>query len=105
VSAAVVSERDFEHTVLETLRVFGWRYTHFRPARTQRGWRAPLSGDAGFPDIVAVRDERTLFIELKAETGRLTPEQAGWLDALGRRGAEARCWRPSDCGFIEETLR
>jgi hypothetical protein len=104
-SRAPVTERDFERAVLETLRLFGWRFTHFRPARTARGWRTPLSGDAGFPDIVAVRDERVLFVELKAEKGRLSDEQGHWLAALGFAGADVHCWRPSDWPTIEETLR
>jgi VRR-NUC domain len=104
-SRAPVTEREFERAVLETLRVFGWRHCHFRPARTSRGWRTALSGDAGFPDIVAVRDERVLFIELKTERGRLSEEQGRWLAALGFAGADVHCWRPSDWPTIEETLR
>jgi Holliday junction resolvase len=100
-----VTEREFERAVLEALRTFGWRFTHFRPARTERGWRTPLSGDAGFPDLVAVRGERVLFVELKAEKGRLRDEQAEWLSALGRAGQAVHCWRPSDWPAIEETLR
>src|SRR5256885_11723762 len=81
-SRAPVTERDFERGVLETLRLFGWRFTHFRPAKTEKGWRTPLSGDAGFPDIVAVRSNRVIWIELKAEKGRLSDEQGHWLAPL-----------------------
>jgi len=100
-----MTEREFERTVLETLRLFGWRFTHFRAARTSKGWRTPLSGDPGFPDIVAVRGKRILYIELKAERGRLSDDQGRWLAALGLAGADVHCWRPSDWPVIEETLR
>jgi hypothetical protein len=104
-SCAPATEREFERAVLEALRLFGWRFTHFRPAMTEEGWRTPLSGDAGFPDVVAVRGDRVLFVELKAETGSLRDEQAAWLAALGFAGADVHCWRPSDWPTIEETLR
>jgi hypothetical protein len=99
------SEAGFQRAVCEALRLFGWRWTHFRPARTARGWRTPLSGDAGFPDLVAVRGDRVLWAELKAERGRLSDEQAKWLAALGHAGQDVHCWRPSDWPTIQETLR
>jgi hypothetical protein len=100
-----MTEREFQRTVTDSLSALGWRWTHFRPARTNRGWRTPLSGDPGFPDIVAVRDDRVLWIELKAEAGRLSEEQGRWLAALGLAGQDVHCWRPSDWDLIEETLR
>jgi hypothetical protein len=100
-----VTERDFQRAITDTLTLFHWRWCHFRPAMTRRGWRTALSGSPGFPDIVAVRGNRILFLELKAEKGRLSDEQGRWLAALGAAGAEARCWRPSDWDAIEETLR
>jgi hypothetical protein len=85
--------------------VLGWCWVHYRPGRSSRGWTTPLSGSAGFPDIVAVRGARVVFIELKSETGRLTDSQAAWLLALGQAGAEVHCWRPSDWPEVEEILR
>jgi hypothetical protein len=101
-----MTEREFERTVLETLRLCGWRFTHFRPAQTNRGWRTPLSGDAGFPDVVATRnDGRLLFLELKTDVGGLTQEQANWLSALGTAGAEVHVLRPSDWDAFVEWVR
>jgi len=51
----------------------------------------------GWPDIVLVRPPSVIFAELKTATGRLTPAQRTWLDALdGCPGVEAYLWRPSD---------
>jgi VRR-NUC domain len=101
-----VSERDFQKTVTDALTLFGWRWCHFRPARTQRGWRTALSGAPGFPDLVAVRGDRVLFAELKAANGKLRDEQQSWLSALGATGAvEVHCWRPSDWPFLERVIR
>jgi hypothetical protein len=99
-----VTEREFQRAVTDALTLFGWRWCHFRPGRTQRGWRTALTGAAGFPDLVAVRD-RVLLIELKGEAGRLSDEQRRWLADLGSAGADVHCWRPSDWPAIEETLR
>jgi VRR-NUC domain len=100
-----VTEKDFQKTVTDALTAFGWRWCHFRPARTQRGWRTALSGSPGFPDLVAVRGDRVLFVELKAANGKLRDEQRSWLSALGAAGAEVHCWRPNDWPVIERLIR
>jgi hypothetical protein len=99
------SEKDFQKAVTDALNALGWRWCHSRPARTSKGWRTALSGDAGYPDITAVRRDRVVFIELKTERGRLTEEQGVWLADLGAAGAEVFCWRPSDWPEIEKALR
>jgi hypothetical protein len=100
-----VTEAEFQGAVIEAARFLGWRVAHFRTARTSHGWRTPVAADgAGFPDLCLVR-ERVLFVELKAEKGRLNDEQGRWLAALGFAGAHVHCWRPSDWPSIEEALR
>jgi hypothetical protein len=98
-------EKDFQKAVTDALNALGWRWYHSRPAQTSKGWRTALSGDAGYPDITAVRRGRIIFIELKAEKGRLSEEQGVWLADLGAAGAEAFCWRPSDWPAIEAALQ
>jgi hypothetical protein len=64
--------------------------------------------NAGLPDIIAVRDGRLVFAELKTERGRLRPEQQAWRDELRRlTGAEYYIWRPRDwqSGAIERVLQ
>ncbi|MBA2692327.1 MAG: VRR-NUC domain-containing protein [Rubrobacter sp.] len=101
-----MSERDFERQVLDLVKLIGWRAAHFRPAKTSKGWRTPVSTDgAGFPDLVLVRGARLVFAELKSEGGKLRPEQREWLEALSRcEGVEARLWRPSDFDEIQTML-
>jgi len=77
-----ITERDFSSAVEDLFKLFGWRFSHFRPARTEKGWRTAITGDRGFPDYVAVRNARLVFIELKSEKGRLTEAQAEWLELL-----------------------
>ena len=39
-SAAVTpTEQEYYQTILEGVHALGWRAVHFRPARTQHGWR------------------------------------------------------------------
>ena len=64
--------------------------------------------DAGFPDLVMIKDGRLLFAELKKQKGsRTTPEQLEWLSALTEAGVENYLWRPSDLidGTIDRILR
>jgi hypothetical protein len=82
VNGRPVRERELQATIVDACRVLGYRVAHFRPARTAHGWRTPMTGDIGFPDLVCARPGRMLALELKAAGRRLGPGQAGWLDAL-----------------------
>lgn len=50
----------------------------------------------GFPDLTLTRAGRLMFVELKTQKGRVTPEQEQWLVALGQTGYPAMVWRPMD---------
>lgn len=103
-SVVPVSEASWQETVVDLARLHSWKVAHFRPARTARGWRTPVAADgAGFPDLVLVR-ERVLWVELKADTGRLTADQRAWLEALHSAGCETYVWRPSDWDEVRAAL-
>lgn len=59
---------------------------------------------AGFPDLVIVGNA-VIFVELKSQRGRVSPEQQAWLDALMRAGVEAHVWRPDDWPLVAERLK
>jgi hypothetical protein len=89
-------EADWKSRVLDAAKLFGWRYAHFRPARTAQGWRTAFEGHAGFPDLVLLRPPRLLLVELKRDGKQPTDEQAEWLQQFSRvPGVEAYCWRPA----------
>ncbi len=96
-----MSEQDLQDTVLPVAKLYRWLAVHFltAPMRVDKGgrtvWITPFVGDAGFPDLVLVRD-RTLFRELKQDGKYPTPEQKAWLDALVASGQDAKVWRPAD---------
>ena len=88
-----VLEKDFTKQVIELAHVYHWKVAHFRAAMTQYGWRTPVQADgAGFPDLVLARDGKVIFAELKAEKGKLSPEQEAWQQIL----PSFYVWRPSD---------
>lgn len=106
-----MTEAAFQRLVLDLAKLHGWRRAHFAHARTARGWRTPCRADGkGFPDLVLVRPARgavrgrTLFVECKTDTGRLTEEQADWRRALIAAGNEYRLWRPKDWPAIKHEL-
>ena len=97
-------EADVCRTVEAALTAFGYRWTHFRPAKTDKGWRTPLTGDRGFVDYVCVRGNRLIFIETKRELGKLEPEQEAWRDAL-MPVAEWHLVKPSTLSAFLEVLK
>jgi hypothetical protein len=96
-----MSEDDLKATVIQMARDNGWLVCHFRPAKTEKGWRTPIEGDKGLPDLVLARRGVVLLAELKSGTGRLSNDQKKWLDHLGAMGC---VWRPADLPEIEKAL-
>ena len=99
-----MTERDWQRFVIDLAQLHRWRVAHFRPAMTSQGWRTPVEADgAGFPDLVLVR-ERVVYVECKADRGRLGLEQELWIDALKAAGQDVRVWRPRDEAEVWQCL-
>lgn len=97
VAALPMTEAQFQRRVVELGKLFDWHVHHARPAMTGRGWRTPIQGHAGWPDLALAKRGRLVLAELKAEAGQVRPEQREWLAILGTvPGVEVYCWRPSD---------
>lgn len=77
------SEAELQATIIETAVATGWMVCHFRPARTASGWRTPVEGHPGFPDVFAARDGVALALELKGPRGILNHEQTLWRQHMG----------------------
>jgi hypothetical protein len=119
-AAVPMTEAAFTALVIELAHLAHWRVAHFRPCRTEKGWRTAVQGDVGFPDIVAVHPEHgIIFAELKTDAGRLTAEQWRWMECftgLGRAeldemrypvygdGVEFHVWRPRNLETIKRVL-
>ena len=100
------SESSFQKAIIEYAQRLGYRVAHFRPARTKRGnWITPVAADgAGFPDLVLV-GEKVVYLEVKAQKGRVSAKQTAWIEALRAAGQEAYVVRPDDWDFIEDVLQ
>jgi hypothetical protein len=102
------TEDELLTAVLEWASLRGWLCHHDR-----RSDLALQQGDAGFFDLVLCRSGETLFVELKAETGKLTTEQMAWVLAAAGQDPSTRqaghpkvyVFRPSDLDRALEVLR
>lgn len=101
VLARAMTEAELQSAIIAAAKLLGWRVCHFRAAKTERGWRTPIEGDAGFPDLVLARRMRVLFLECKSDKGRLSPDQSAWCSAL----PDYWLVRPSDLDAVLAALQ
>ena len=75
----VFNEREFQSILQEGLTREGWNWNHTYRMRTASGaWRISTTA-VGFPDLLAIRPPHILALEVKADKGRMGPEQVEWL--------------------------
>ena len=104
----LITEKDFQATVIDLARTYGWIVGFTYDAR---------KSEPGEPDLRMVRPPRVIFAELKTVKGKLTkgrwnksgrwlPGQDQWQDALiSCPGVEYYLWRPDGLdGEIERIL-
>lgn len=108
----MTTEAELQTHAIHLARYCGWLCHHTRPAITKKGWRTPIQGDKGFPDVVFAHEQHRLiiFAEFKSDKGRTTPEQRHWATAIEAAAVDNpfvhyRLWRPSDWPAIEQTLK
>jgi hypothetical protein len=87
-SSGLVTEASWQATVVDLAELRDWYVYHNPDSRRS---------NAGFPDLVLIRPPRVMFLELKRETGRLSPMQREIVGALENcPGVEVHVARPSD---------
>lgn len=79
-----LTEDELLTAITEAATYRGWRWHHVR-----RSDKALQMGHSGFPDLVLARKGQVLFLELKAEQGRISPDQQAWMNQLWS-GAQVR---------------
>lgn len=111
-AALPVTEGQLQAAVIGAARSLGWRIAHFRPAATARGYRTPMQGHKGFPDLVLARAGVVFVWELKGwqgvkrpVLGQPEPEQLEWLAAIGAGVADCRVVYPADVDAAIVALR
>ena len=93
--SGLVTEASWQAQVVAAADLFGWYVYHNPDSRRS---------NAGFPDLVLIRPPRILWIELKAEKGKLTDPQEEFFNLLRECEAEAYIWWPKDWDEIIEVL-
>jgi RecB family endonuclease NucS len=95
---ANISEKEFMQQIIETAEIFHWMTYHTHDSRRS---------DPGFPDLVCVKPGRpVLFVEVKAEKGRVSPIQQLWVDTINEASGDAMALviRPRDWMVFLELL-
>lgn len=102
-----ITEATYQEAIIQIARLYGWRVAHFRPAMTKDGWRTAVAADGkGYPDLTMVKPGRLIFAEIKSEKGKLSEDQANWIDAFKLvPGIEVYLWRPSQFEEVVALLR
>lgn len=94
-----MKEGDFQAQVIAMAERFGWQVWHV-PApmvwRSKEKKWVPSPQGAGLPDLIMLHDDppRLVFMELKAERGKLTDRQVEFLKAA--RDVAERSYRYPD---------
>lgn len=91
-----LTEKEFMAQVVQLARLRGWMVYHTHDSRRSV---------AGFPDLLLLRGNCEIVVELKVGKNKVTAEQEQWLQAFRRAGRAAFVWRPDDWNVIENTLQ
>jgi hypothetical protein len=98
-----MNEAQWQSVVIREAMLAKWAYYH-PPDNIPYKGNKKQNIVAGFPDLTLVRGDRLVFVELKAEKGRITEAQKVWLKRLEATGVECYLWRPSDYDTMLKTL-
>lgn len=90
-----MTEKEYQQQIVDLCKLLHLRYYHTHDSRRST---------AGFPDLVIVGENQTIFVEIKTQTGKVRKEQREWLTALAHSGQKAYLWRPSDFNAVTRTL-
>ena len=88
-AAPKITEKLFMQRIIQAARALGFLVYHtFNAYRSAKG----------FPDLTMVhrKSGRLIFVEVKSEDGKLTPEQTQWINTLATTGGEVYVVKPSD---------
>jgi hypothetical protein len=99
---------EFQPIVVDLAHLYGWRAMHVRRSIGKgRKWTTATS-IKGWPDLFLYHPGKRWHyaVELKNETGQLSPEQEIVLEELDNSGVETGLWRPQnlDDGSIQRML-
>jgi hypothetical protein len=105
--AVALSEAEWQEQFIQLAHALGWEHNFTRRTIGRGGRWTTATSKKGWPDLTLwnERQRRTMYVELKTETGRLSPEQEACLRSLTAAGNEVHVWRPSDLDEAHRALR
>lgn len=89
-----VTEKAYMQQIIDLARKCGYYCYHCHDSRRSM---------PGFPDLMIIAD-RIIFLEVKTETGKLSPEQRAVIHRLRSAGCLAMVVRPSNWSDVEHML-
>jgi hypothetical protein len=94
-ASAIAQMNPLEHQwatwVIARAKENDYLVVHFRKAQSAKGFRTPVQGHTGAPDLLLARDGDVLLPELKKNDAYPRADQREWLRHLGPHGC---VWRP-----------
>ncbi len=93
-----MSETTWQEQLLDLAHFLGWKHMFVRKSIGKgRKWTT-ATNVKGWLDLTlwSERQQRVMFVELKSEDGKPTPEQLAMMASWERAGQEVYLWRPSD---------
>jgi len=77
--------------------------TKIKKKLQERGWfvtKLIKTSTNGIPDLLAIKNGKAMFIEVKRENGKLAPLQQMRLEELIQAGAIVKVWSDYEVDFI-----
>ena len=81
--------------------------TKIKKKLQERGWfvtKLIKTSTNGIPDLLAIKNGKAMFIEVKRENGKLAPLQQMRLEELIQAGAIVKVWSDYEVDFKYKTL-
>ncbi len=102
-----MTEADWQGQVIDLAHAYQWRHLHVRRTIGKGKKWVTATNVVGWPDLSlwSERQKRIIFVELKSEKGKPSPEQVEVMASLEAAGQEVYLWRPSDLDVAHRVLR
>ncbi len=85
-----LTEKQIQAQIVEYLRWHGWFVSEIRERYSNGTGRY---SDPGIPDIVAIKNGRTIWLEVKTPKGKVRPSQIKWHEECIKHGGKVHTVR------------
>ena len=102
----MMTEAEWQEQVIELAHLLGWEHMHVRRSIGKGSKWTTATNVSGWPDLTlwSERHRMLLFVELKSDIGKLTPDQNEVHRSLQAAGQAVLVWRPADLPAVQRVL-